>query len=55
MRQSGQFAAFPAEMTDVEGVVKGTKEEHTVGNECELIDVPQLGWILGFDHFNLLL
>ena len=55
MSHSGQFAAFPTEMTDVEGVVKGPKEERAISNKRELIKVPQLDRILGFDHFNLIL
>ena len=55
MRHSWEFTALPSEMTHVEGVMERPEEKHTVGNECKLIDVPQLHWILGFDHFNLLL
>ena len=51
MRHSWQFSTLPAEMSDVEGVMEGTEEEHAVSDECELIDVPQLGGVLGFDHF----
>ena len=39
MSHSGQFAAFPTEMTDVEGVVKGAEEEHAVSDKRKLIDV----------------
>ena len=53
MRHSWQFSALPAEMSDVEGVMKWSEEEHSIGDECELIDIPQLDWVLGFHHFNI--
>ena len=50
---SWKLSTFPGEVTDVEGVVEWPEEEHAVCNKRELIDVPELHWVLCFDHINI--
>ena len=50
VRHARQLASLPAEVTLVPGHVQGAEEEQTVGDEGELVDVPHLNWVFGFDH-----
>ena len=51
MRESWKLSSLPTEMTLVPSMVQGSKEEESVCDHRELVDVPQLNWVLGLDHF----
>ena len=50
---SWQLASLPREVADVERMMQRSEEQHPVRDKGELVDVPQLYWILSFDHFNI--
>ena len=53
VRHSWELSTLPGEVTNIEGVVEWPEEEHAVCNKRELIDVPELHWVLCFDHINI--
>ena len=53
VRHSWELSTLPGEVTNVEGVVEWPEEEHAVRDKRELIDVPELHWVLCFDHINI--
>jgi len=51
MRQSGELAAFPREVADVEGVMEGAEEHQSVENDGVLVGVPPHYGVLSLNHY----
>lgn len=53
--QSRELSPLPGEVTDVERVMEGTKEEESVHDDRPLVNVPPLGWISSIYHLSMIL
>ena len=50
MRESGEFAALPAEVAHVETVVQRPEENESIHDYGPLVSVPPHRWVLGLNH-----
>ena len=52
MGETGELAALPGVVANIDTVVERTEEEETVHDHAELVDVPELNRVHSLHHFD---